>query len=137
MQRHYCMPVKNMSKLTLVRGLPGSGKSTFAKLLNVFHVEADMWFMKNSNYEWTREDLGKAHKWCQEMVEFAMIEGMDIVVSNTFVKVKDIKPYIKLAETYNYNFEVIECKADYGSIHVGRDIIDKMKSQWEEYNGPD
>ena len=33
-----------MKKLIIIRGLPGSGKSTFAKSLNCTHFETDMYF---------------------------------------------------------------------------------------------
>jgi predicted kinase len=44
-----------MATLTIVRGLPGSGKSTYAKSLNVFHIEADMFCMKDGKYEFDAE----------------------------------------------------------------------------------
>lgn len=47
-------------KLTLIRGLPGSGKTTLAKQLGVLHVEADMYFMRDGRYQF--ED-GKAPSW--------------------------------------------------------------------------
>ncbi len=38
--------------LTLVRGLPGSGKSTYAKTLNAVLVEADQFFIdSNDTYQ--------------------------------------------------------------------------------------
>jgi len=39
-----------MSKLILVRGLPGSGKSTFAKTFGCLHVEADMFYIVGGKY---------------------------------------------------------------------------------------
>ncbi len=39
--------------LTLVRGLPGSGKSTYAKTLDAILVKADQFFIdKNDNYQY-------------------------------------------------------------------------------------
>ena len=37
--------------LYIVRGIPGSGKSTFAKSLGGTHFEADMFFMKDGEYK--------------------------------------------------------------------------------------
>ena len=61
--------------LTLVRGLPGSGKSTFANnITNEFSVcEADKFFYdKEGNYNFDATKLSQAHKWCKEQVEIRM-----------------------------------------------------------------
>ena len=41
-----------MNNLILIRGLPGSGKSTVARMMNSAfeHFEADMWFMVGDQY---------------------------------------------------------------------------------------
>ena len=38
--------------LYIVRGVPGSGKTTYSKQLGIFHVEADMFHMKDGEYRW-------------------------------------------------------------------------------------
>ena len=61
--------------LTLVRGLPGSGKSTFANTItNEFSVcEADKFFYdKEGNYNFDATKLSQAHKWCRDEVEIRM-----------------------------------------------------------------
>ena len=40
-----------MKELFLLRGLPGSGKSTLAKSLGGKHIEADMFFMIDGEYQ--------------------------------------------------------------------------------------
>ena len=54
--------------LTLVRGLPGSGKSTFANWIwNEYAIcEADKFFYdKEGNYNFDATKLSQAHKWCR------------------------------------------------------------------------
>ena len=62
-----------MKILYLLRGLPGSGKSSVAKSLmnaQTGHVEADMFFMDNKgNYNFDVSKLEEAHKWCQKQVD--------------------------------------------------------------------
>mgnify|MGYP000391811624 CR=1 FL=1 len=82
--------------LTLVRGLPGSGKSTFANTItNEFSVcEADKFFYdKEGNYNFDATKLTNAHQWCREQVEIRMKDNQanyqfypHIVVSNTFTQ---------------------------------------------------
>ena len=62
-----------MNTLVLLRGLPGSGKSTAAKLFNKApHFEADMYFMKNGNYKFDFNGLKDAHNSCKRKVHKAM-----------------------------------------------------------------
>ncbi len=98
--------------LTLVRGLPGSGKSTFANFIwNDYAIcEADKFFYdKEGNYNFDATKLTDAHKWCREQVETRMKDNEvnpqfypEIVVSNTFTKEWEMEEYYKLAEKYGY-----------------------------------
>ena len=78
--------------LYLVRGIPGSGKSTFAKNLvdekDYCHKEADMFFVdRDGNYNFEPSKIKDAHQWCQEEMDFLMGLGHSpVVVSNTFTQ---------------------------------------------------
>ena len=126
--------------LYIVRGIPGSGKSTFAKSLvgikDYCHKEADMFFIdKNGNYNFNPADLKESHQWCQEEIEFLMRLGhTSVVVSNTFTQEWEMEPYNKLAEKYNYKvFSVIvENRHDGDNTHgVPEDKIELMKNRFE------
>ena len=124
-------------KLYIVRGLPGSGKSTYAKSLNCFHVEADMFHVRNKVYYFDTSKCALAHHWCSQMV-FANMQdfGIDIVVSNTFVSNVEIQPYLILAKRFGYEVEVITLKTRYGNIHdVPTDVLDSMSSRWQDVDG--
>jgi adenylate kinase family enzyme len=45
----------------LVRGIPGSGKSTFAKSLGGTHFETDQFFMVDGKYNFDGSKLKEAH----------------------------------------------------------------------------
>lgn len=92
-------------KLTLIRGLPGSGKTTYAKCLlyvngrqNTLHIEADQWFEDAGGaYRFDASQLPKAHKWCQTHAEMSLKAGFNVIVSNTFTQIWEMQPYIDMA----------------------------------------
>jgi predicted kinase len=119
--------------LTLIRGLPGSGKSTAAKNMKYFHLEADMYFMRGGEYQFDASKLGAAHGWCQNAARSALECGMDVVVSNTFTQHWEMDPYRRMAEEVGAEFEVIVCEGDFGSVHnVPMEAIQRMKDRWED-----
>ena len=132
-----------MKILYIVRGLPGSGKSTFANtLFNEYSIcEADKFFMKNGKYEFDINKLKEAHEWCRNEVEMRMKDNQineqfypEIVVSNTFTQEWEIKPYIDLANKYGYQIVslVLENRHGSKSIHnVPDETIEKMKKRFE------
>lgn len=122
-----------MSTLYIVRGLPGSGKSTYAKSLGIPHFEADMYFMQDGEYKFDASNLKRAHAWCFFHVGDKLEKGKDVVVSNTFTTVKEMQPYFNLAEMYNADVVIVEVKTQYGSIHnVPKETLAKMKARWQE-----
>ena len=124
-----------MNKLFLIRGCPGSGKSSFAKSIFAdVHLETDMYFMEDGEYKFDISKIKEAHLWCQEMVEHNMKEDNHIVVSNTFTQEWEMKPYFDLAEKYNYQVTtlVVENRHNSKNIHnVPEDILQKMKDRFE------
>lgn len=125
------------NRLVLIRGLPGSGKSTYAK--NYFgghiHLEADMYFIQpDGSYDWTADKLGKAHNWCLETAKIMLNNGYDVVVSNTFTTLKELNPYIEVASSSDTPFAVFRMTNEYTSIHnVPQIVIEKMRVRFEDY----
>ena len=123
--------------LTLVRGIPGSGKSTYVKTnYHCLHLENDMFHIHNGNYEFDTKAQKNAIEWCVSMCETALGNGMDVVVSNTFTKKAFVDAYKKIAEKYDANFEVIRCTGNYQNQHnVPKFVFESMKRGFEDYEG--
>jgi len=122
--------------LYIVRGIPGSGKSTFAKTFKtVEHYEADMFFMRGNGYEFDATKLKAAHEWCQDMVFMSMKRNEPtIVVSNTFTQEWEMKPYLEMAKTHEYKVFSIIVENRHGGTNqheVPEEVLTKMHERFE------
>ena len=122
--------------LYVVRGCPGSGKSTFAKTLGGQHYEADMYFIdEEGNYNFDVTKIKDAHQWCQSFVETDMVlEYPKIVVSNTFTQDWEMEPYFKLAKEYGYTVFTIVVENRHGGVNqhgVPEDKLQMMKDRFQ------
>lgn len=120
--------------LFLLRGLPGAGKSTLANSLANAHCEADMYFMKNGEYNFDGTKLKDAHEWCRAECEKAMIFELDISVSNTFTQEWEMKAYYDLAKKYDYKVFSIIVENRHGGVNehgVPQEALDRMKNRFE------
>jgi predicted kinase len=130
--------------LILLRGLPGSGKSTFAKFIWNDHAicEADKFFYdKEGNYNFDASKLKQAHEWCRNEVETRMKDNgvnpqyyPEIVVSNTFTQEWEMDEYFKLAEKYGYMVFTIIVENRHGGKNthgVPDDKLEQMKKRFQ------
>jgi len=126
-----------MKTLTLTRGTPGSGKSTFAEYLASLNGGviccADDFFMKDGEYKWNPNQIGIAHGWCKNKCEQAMQEGKNVIVSNTLTTEKELKPYLTLANKFGYRVYslIVENRHGGKNTHgVPADTISRMKDRF-------
>jgi predicted kinase len=129
-----------MKTLILLRGLPGAGKSTLAKMLvgdkDYCHKEADMFFVDgDGNYKFKPDQIKNAHTWCKEEIDFLMrYEHSPVVVSNTFTQEWEMDTYFELAEKYGYRVHsvIMENRHDGVNEHgCPDDKIEQMKNRFE------
>ena len=125
-------------KLILCRGIPGSGKSTFAinNFPGIFHIENDMFHMKNGIYSFDFKLQNQAVAWCMNTCENALKNGMDVIVSNTFTKRKYIMNYFKIAQSFNAEFIVYRLNGSFKNNHsVPNNVFENMKNGFEDWPG--
>ena len=122
-----------MKILTLVRGLPGSGKTTFAKTLGHRYVEADDFFMKDGGYKFDPAQLKNAHAWCQAKAEEWMKMGSHVTVSNTFTREWEMSAYYELAEKYGYTVFSVVVENRHGGKNVHGVPLDKLKEMQDRF----
>jgi tRNA uridine 5-carbamoylmethylation protein Kti12 len=126
-----------MRELILVRGLPGSGKSTVGKQMaasSTFarHLETDMFWGPDYAFDISR--IKEAHEWCQNKTREKLRQGFSIVVSNTFTTAFELLPYFDIAKEFYLKPQVILCQGQFGNVHnVPVEVLEKMAARFE-YN---
>ena len=123
-------------KLTLIRGISGSGKSTMAvKMTDSWWQETDLYFYNEfDEYHFDKSKLKKNHNLCFNDVKSLLDFGANVVVSNTFIKPWEAKRYIDLAKENGYELEIISLTTDYGSIHAPEHVVDRQKKSYCLWN---
>jgi predicted kinase len=129
-----------MKTLTIIRGCPNAGKTTFAEYMNKFNenmaiCSADHYFEdpETGEYKFDASKLKEAHAACQQHAESEMQMGNDVVISNTNSQDWEMKYYEDLAEKYSYRvFHIIvENRHGNKNNHEVPDIVvEKMKKRF-------
>lgn len=146
------------AQLTLTRGLPGSGKSTWAAQQVEAHPETTVRInrddIRTELFGWeyhsggfNPEDEKQVTEVERERVEAALQAGKHVISDNTYLSTKAINPMVQLARKYKapisveaFNVPVEECKrrnvarGKAGGRHVPELVIDNMaKNSYDEH----
>lgn len=124
--------------LTIIRGLPGSGKSTYARnnFPDTMLLEADMLAMNDGKYCFDREKLGQRHELVQFIAKVILKTGADLVVTGTMTRCSEVDPFIDIAKVTGSRYQILVCRGDFGSIHsVPESVLRAMRERWEDYPG--
>jgi len=129
--------------IVLLRGIPGSGKSTLGDVIlqttqsnNQDVLSADNFFNDDKgNYNFDATKLKEAHNWCQQKcAERMKLQFSKIVVANTFTQEWEMAPYFEMADRYKYRIHsvIVENRHDSKNIHsVPEDKLEIMKNRFE------
>lgn len=120
-------------ELVLIRGLPGSGKSTMARAMPEHeHYEADMFFERGGEYCYDASKIKDAHEWCQRETFKALANGKRVVVSNTFTRRFEMEPYFEMGKTFGIEPHIMEAKGNWPNVHgVPEEVVERMRQRWE------
>ena len=144
-------------QLILVRGVPGEGKTTFArKLVEVTQgnagnagkfklYENDAWRGSGDERIYDKRFNYTAKAWCLVNTAASLKCGDNVIVSNTFARIEELEPYFLLVEELRMRGIEIEVTVlhvegiKYGnSVHDSdTDTVNynRYREQWQDYNG--
>lgn len=139
-----------MRLLVFLRGVSGTGKSTWVKNqgLEGLTISPDELRLQLAGKKFNQELQGfgvsqdrdkQVWRLVQESVEFRMKQGQTIYLDATFKNPKAMKPYIDLAERYFYKWSCVDFgdkpktnNLDRGIHSVPDSIVEKQKELYEE-----
>lgn len=96
-----------------MRGLPGSGKSTWLKRSAPTAVvcSADSWFMVGEQYVFDPTQLGRAHEACRRRFQECLESRQPLIaVDNTNLTAKDLRPYVEAALAAGAELRIVELR---------------------------
>ncbi|CAN8195910.1 unnamed protein product [Coccothraustes coccothraustes] len=100
--------------LLILRGLPGSGKSTLSRVLlgqscDGIVLSTDDYFRQQYGYTYNPAQLGDAHEWNRKRAKQAMEQGKSpVIIDNTNTQAWEMKPYVEVALEKGYRVEFHE-----------------------------
>lgn len=136
---------ENTPTLVIVRGIPGSGKSTFAEYcvkklaeehITATHCESDDYWMRNGVYKFDARFLHTAHKWCFKKVFESFKNSKIVFVTNTFTTMKELNTYLKEAAQRGLKVTVVRMANEFQNQHEVPELtLEAMRNRFCDYPG--
>jgi len=135
--------------LTIVRGLPGSGKSTYARKLSAetgaMLIEPDALLVSGGVYEYTTERYLDAVISARRMLRYAVICDADVIYADVLPKTRDVCIYCMAvcdALLESHTIQIIDMplltvdeSMARNRHNVRREDIERMAREWEPWEG--
>ena len=126
-----------MKLLIIIRGLPGSGKTTLAHKLSEHVFEADQYFVSVvdgvEQYNFDPTQIRAAHEHCFSSTKAALEAGHSpVAVSNTNTQYWEYSDYLELAAEHGYTVQIIHVTGPWENTHgCPSTTIENMKKRWQ------
>jgi predicted kinase len=122
---------RKIMKVYILRGVSGSGKSTFASRLSKNKIvhSTDDYFYKNGKYRFDISKLEYFHKKnFEEFVKSLKKRKRNVVVDNTNLLCSFANPYIQKAKEHGYRVILVEFQPKGREFHYKRNVHRVPKS---------
>ena len=126
-----------MNNVCIIRGTPGSGKSTFSEFLkslgSFYHHETDKYFYIDGVYKFDPSKLGENHAKCFNDFKISVNNNDgNIIVSNTSCATWEYEKYKQYAESKGFRVFVITMSQQFKNIHgVPDEKVESMKRKFQ------
>ena len=132
----------------IMRGVPGSGKSTMAEQLVARYDNARLsWAIHSTDalsyvdgkYDFDLKKLGARHEQNYKNFRASVSDGVPVVIcDNTNITRKEFRPYVEIALTRGYRVVYVEMPHPPAGLAALRtkhgvpvEVIEKMLERWE------
>lgn len=130
-----------MFKLIIIRGFPGTGKSTMANKLaiemikdnkKVSILENESYFLKNNIKLINEQQIKIASDWVYNEIK-NKLKNENIIITNVTEKITEIQKYKKLATQYKADFIVYRLNKIWLN-KCSNDLYNVLKLNFEDYS---
>lgn len=127
-----------MATLIILRGIPGSGKSCYARMIKTTWpgqwviASADEYFMVDGKYKFDRKNLQKAHDFSYDTARRAIAQGKNVIVDNTNRRIGEFSRYMAIPGVNV--IEIHRIMGDFGSTKgVPESVMDVHRNEYEAH----
>lgn len=134
-------PAPQNLTLTVIRGLPGSGKSSVAAALsaatNAVLIEPDDFHIRDGAYDFLHANMPYSHLWAQGLAARHLFQGRSAIVADVFPALADLSPYRSMATHFGAALQVLDISGPWPDRHgVLPEDRARMIAAWEPWPTP-